>query len=230
MKNNTLVVCSGGLDSTVLAYDTYRTGKLGGLITFDYGQRHSKEIGFAANTALKLGVLHKIVDLKGVLSQGSALTDPNVAVPEGHYAAESMHQTVVPNRNAMMLSIAAAVAGSLGMSEIATAIHAGDHPIYADCRPEFLDTFNEMLAASFANHPLPMKLRAPYVHWPKDRIVLLGAQIGVPFEDTWTCYNGREKPCGRCGTCVERLEAFAIHGLRDPHTYEDADYWKTVVK
>ena len=225
----TLVICSGGLDSVTLAYKVAVEHELLGLVSFDYGQRHKKELSFAAKAAQNLGVSHDIIDIANVgkLLSGSALTD-DVDVPDGHYAEESMKITVVPNRNAIMLTIAYGVASSRNADAIGTAVHGGDHFIYPDCRPDFIQSFETM-----QNHALEglsnIKLYTPFVEISKADIAAEGARLNVPFADTWSCYKGGELHCGRCGTCVERIEAFDIAGVNDPTQYEDSEYWKQAI-
>ncbi|BCH19269.1 MULTISPECIES: 7-cyano-7-deazaguanine synthase QueC [unclassified Mesorhizobium] len=222
---NALVICSGGLDSVSLAHKVATEQKLIGLLSFDYGQRHKKELGFAAMCAKRLGVPHQIVDIRDVgrnLS-GSALTD-NVDVPDGHYAEDSMRITVVPNRNAIMLAIAFGVAAAQQADAVATAVHGGDHFIYPDCRPAFIDAFQTMQNHALAGYA-DIRLYAPYVNMSKADIVSEGAKYATPFEATWSCYKGGARHCGRCGTCVERREAFDLAGITDPTDYEDADFW-----
>lgn len=221
----TLVVCSGGLDSVSLAYKIAAEQQLIGLLSFDYGQRHKKELEFAARAAAQLGVPHQIIDITtiGKSLTGSALTD-DLDVPDGHYAEETMKITVVPNRNAIMLAIAFGVAAARKADAVAVAVHGGDHFIYPDCRPGFIDAFQTM-----QNHALDgyadVKLLSPFVTVPKSEIVVQGAQYGTPFADTWSCYKGGMRHCGRCGTCVERREAFHLAGVEDPTDYEDPDFW-----
>ncbi|MBT1158492.1 7-cyano-7-deazaguanine synthase QueC [Aminobacter anthyllidis] len=222
---NALVICSGGLDSVSLAHKVATEQKLIGLLSFDYGQRHKKELGFAAMCAKRLGVPHQIVDIRDVgrnLS-GSALTD-NVDVPDGHYAEDSMRITVVPNRNAIMLAIAFGVAAAQQADAVATAVHGGDHFIYPDCRPAFIDAFQTMQNHALAGYA-DIRLYAPYVNMSKADIVSEGAKYATPFEATWSCYKGGARHCGRCGTCVERREAFDLAGIADRTNYEDADFW-----
>ena len=225
-KMKTLVVCSGGLDSVSLAQKMAAEQTLIGLVSFNYGQRHSKELTFAAACATRLNVPHHLIDMTdiGANLTGSALTD-NIAVPDGHYAEETMRITVVPNRNAIMLAIAFGVAVSRGAGAVATAVHGGDHFIYPDCRPGFIDAFQAM-----QNHALEgyanIKLLAPYVHQPKSFIVTDGAKYHTPFAQTWSCYKGGERHCGRCGTCVERREAFHLAKVNDPTDYADKDFWR----
>lgn len=226
----TLVICSGGLDSVSLAHKVAAEQELIGLISFDYGQRHKVELEWAAKCAQRLGVAHQIIDIREVGRQlsGSALTDDH-DVPDGHYAEQSMKITVVPNRNAIMLAIAFGVAAAQNADAVATAVHGGDHFIYPDCRPGFIDAFQVM-----QNHALDgyadVQLYAPYVRATKADIVLDGAKHGTPFAQTWSCYKGGERHCGRCGTCVERREAFDLAGLDDPTDYEDPHFWRQAVE
>ena len=223
----TLVVCSGGLDSVSLAYKIAAEQDLVGLISFDYGQRHSKELAYAARAAERLDVPHQIIDITaiGAHLSGSALTD-DIDVPDGHYAEETMKVTVVPNRNAIMLSIAFGVAAARQAEAVAVAVHGGDHFIYPDCRPGFIDSFQAMQDQALDGYA-QVKLQAPFVAGSKADIVTEGVRHGTPFAETWSCYKGGALHCGRCGTCVERREAFHLAGVEDPTQYEDADFWKT---
>lgn len=231
-----LVVCSGGLDSVTLAYKVAKEGSLTSLLSFDYGQRHRKEVDYAARCAEQLNVPHIIIDLSQVGAQltGSALTD-DIDIPDGHYAEESMKVTVVPNRNAIMMTIAFGLATSQKADTVALAVHGGDHFIYPDCRPEFIEAF-----ATMQNHALEglndtdnpngnIKLYTPYLHQDKAKIASDSAKYGVPVTDTWSCYKGLDSHCGRCGTCVERREAFHLADVTDPTEYADADYWQAVI-
>lgn len=221
----TIVVCSGGLDSVSLAHRIAAEHELLALISFDYGQRHRKELDHAAECAARLGVPHEIIDISAVgrhLS-GSALTD-TIDVPDGHYAEDTMKVTVVPNRNAIMLAIAFGVAAARNADAVAVAVHGGDHFIYPDCRPGFIDAFQVMQDAALDGYAA-VRLYAPYVNASKSDIVADGARHGTPFERTWSCYKGGERHCGRCGTCVERREAFHLAGVSDPTDYEDPDFW-----
>jgi 7-cyano-7-deazaguanine synthase len=146
-------------------------------------------------------------------------------VPDGHYAEETMRCTVVPNRNAIMLAIAFGVAVPLGAETVAAAVHAGDHFIYPDCRPRFVETFAAMQCAAL-DGVAQIAFETPFLHWSKADIVREGARLGVPFAETWSCYKGGGYHCGRCGTCVERREAFYLAGADDPTVYVDPDYWQ----
>ncbi|MEE2943798.1 MAG: 7-cyano-7-deazaguanine synthase QueC [Pseudomonadota bacterium] len=225
----TLVICSGGLDSVTLAYKVAQERELVGLISFDYGQRHKKETDFAAKAGKALGVPHDLIDMRAIggFLSGSALTD-DLDVPDGHYAEGNMKVTVVPNRNAIMLAVAFGVAAAKGAQSVGTAVHGGDHFIYPDCRPGFMNAFQSMQDAALEGYA-DVQLYTPFVNISKADIVTEGARAEVPFEDTWSCYKGGALHCGRCGTCVERLEAFHLAGVEDPTEYEDRDYWKTVV-
>ncbi len=220
-----VALVSGGLDSVTLAHLLARdvSGPLH-LVGVDYGQRHVRELDHARRCADRLGARIDVVDLRslGPLLRGSALTDAAVDVPDGHYADESMRLTVVPNRNAVMLAIAYAAAVSDGADTVATAVHAGDHTVYPDCRPQFIEAFNAMETVATEGFGAPDMLRAPFVNMTKADIVRVGAELGVPFADTWSCYRGGERHCGMCGTCVERREAFQLAGVSDPTDYASA--------
>lgn len=227
-----VAVVSGGLDSTVLAYHLVAQGFNLHLLSFDYGQRHSRELEFAAATAKKLLATHEVVDLRAItkLISDSVLTDHTREVPEGHYAADNMMQTVVPNRNQIMLSIAYGYAVSIGAEQVVTGVHAGDHFVYPDCRPEFIKA--QALASYLGNMGFGnpnLVLVAPFVEMTKTQIVRMGSRLSVPFENTWSCYNGGEVHCSKCGTCAERREAFIEAGVEDPTEYaisrSEFDIW-----
>lgn len=216
-----VAIVSGGMDSTVLAYSYAEQGPVL-LVSFDYGQRHAKELTYAARTAAMLKAEHLVIDLRSVGEHltGSALTDASVDVPLGHYADETMRSTVVPNRNAIMLNIAAGIAIARGSEVVGTAVHAGDHAIYPDCRPDFI--IAQTLALKFGNEGFAnsdFRVDAPFVLQDKAWIAELGDRLGVPWEHTWSCYQGGEQHCGECGTCVERREAFQLANVPDPTAY-----------
>lgn len=214
-----IVLAGGGLDSTVLAYKLVDEGHDIDLLSFDYGQKHWKELNYAFRTAVRLDVRHDVIALAqlGELLTGSALTDRNVEVPTGAYDAETMKATVVPNRNAIFANIAAGIAASRGARAIALAVHAGDHVIYPDCRPAFISALRVLLRASLGPD---FDVYTPFITYHKAHIVKLGAGLGVPFSKTWSCYVGDEKHCGKCSTCIERKEAFIAAGITDPTRYE----------
>lgn len=231
---------SGGLDSTTLAYELRHEGYDLVLLSFDYGQRHKKELAVASDIAKLLGAEHHIVSL-GVYANDfefqaslplasvlgpSVLVDQTTAVPDGHYADENMKQTVVPNRNAIMLSIAYGIAMAKGADVVAFGAHAGDHTIYPDCRPGFVerlgDTFREGAAWSLAEMDSVPRLIGPYLFMTKTDIAKQAIELGVPVELTWSCYKGGDVQCGTCGTCYERREAFVLAGVLDPTEYLDS--------
>ncbi len=223
MSKRAIAIVSGGIDSVTLAYLLASEGFSLHLLSFDYGQRHSRELEYARLCAERLDAEFDVVDISGVgrLLKGSALTD-DVPVPHGHYAAPNMAITVVPNRNAILLSIAYGVAVAEGAEVVATGFHAGDHFVYPDCRPGFVRAFDEMqreAVEGFGDESL--RLYAPFVEKTKAEIVAVGARLGVPYADTWSCYEGGEVHCGLCGTCIERREAFESSGIPDPTRYKE---------
>ena len=226
---NALLICSGGFDSVTLAYRLAAEQSLGALLTFDYGQRHRKEIDAARQCAERLAVPHLVMDIGHIGRQlsGSALTD-DIAVPHGHYSEENMKVTVVPNRNAIMLTIAFGIAAARHHETVALAVHGGDHFIYPDCRPDFIRLFGEMQAKALEG-VAEVTLLAPYVHLDKTEIARDAARFAVPVAETWSCYEGGDIHCGRCGTCVERIEAIALAGVSDPTAYKDEQYWREAV-
>lgn len=224
------IICfSGGMDSTTLATMYQSSGFMLGLLSFDYGQRHGRrELQAARNVAdflaerrPDLPVSHQIMDLShlGDLLTGSALTDPEFEVPDGHYTDESMRVTVVPNRNAIMASIAIGVASSAEADVIAMGMHSGDHAVYPDCRPEFVKALRQTMVHALKGFHTP-RLETPFLHKDKAFIAETGGLLKAPLHLSWSCYKGQEIHCGKCGTCVERREAFELAGLTDPTEYE----------
>lgn len=218
-----VVVLSGGMDSTTLMAHYAALGYGLIAVTVDYGQRHRKEIESARVIAAHYGARHHVVDLSGFGSvlAGSALTDDSVSVPDGHYAEESMRATVVPNRNAVLANVAVSVGVAHRAGTVALGMHAGDHFIYPDCRPAFLDALGELVKAANEGFPTPSVV-APFITWSKSDIAAHGTRLGAPLERSWSCYKGGERHCGTCGTCYERREAFREAGLSDPTDYLDA--------
>lgn len=214
------VLCySGGLDSTVMLFDLMQENFIYA-IGFDYGQRHKRELISAAQIANRYGIIFKVAEME-TLKQffgASSQTDERIAVPHGHYADENMKLTVVPNRNMIMLSIASAFAISTQSKAVCYSAHAGDHTIYPDCRPEFMEHLGNAIKICDWH---PVELYAPYKNMTKAEIVKRGAELKVPFEMTWSCYEGGLVHCGKCGTCVERKEAFALAGVKDPTEYKE---------
>ncbi len=206
---NVIVLHSGGLDSTVLLYALTAKGHRVVSLGVDYGQRHLKELGFARQTAALVNAERLEVAIPPIVTE-----KPDI--PDGHYAEESMKATVSPNRNMILLAYATGLAVDRKWDTVAYAAHAGDHTIYPDCRPEFIGSMRS--AMRFGNW-VPVDLHAPFVYITKRRIVEQGHVLKVPFNLTWSCYRAGEKHCGRCGTCVERREAFSLAEVSDPTQY-----------
>jgi 7-cyano-7-deazaguanine synthase len=219
---NVVVLCSGGMDSVTALYWARREHAVMAAVSFDYGSKHNhREIPFAAEHSARLGVRHEIITLDFVNRLfASDLLQSGGAVPEGHYEAANMRRTVVPFRNAIMLSIACGWAESAGAHGLVIAAHGGDHAIYPDCREDFLRAMSEaMRLGTYAG----VALLRPFIDLDKGRIAAEGARLGVDFARTWSCYVGGAIHCGRCGTCVERREAFALAGLADPTAYASCE-------
>ena len=210
-----VLILSGGIDSTTLLGKLVKEGKEVYTLTFDYGQRHIKEITSAKALVNYYKIInHKVIHLP--IFKGSALTD-DIDVPEGHYAQENMKLTVVPNRNMIMLSIAMGYAESVQAGKVYYGAHSGDHAIYWDCRTDFLDAMN--IIASL-NDVHGIEVIAPFIFLDKGDIVCIGKSLNIPYYLTWTCYKGKEKACGVCGSCTERIEAFRKAEMVDPIRYQ----------
>jgi 7-cyano-7-deazaguanine synthase len=217
-----VVLCSGGMDSVTALHWARRAHRVDVAVSFDYGSKHNpRELPFAAEHAAQLGVRHEVVPLRFMDRLfASDLLASGGDIPEGHYEAENMRQTVVPFRNAIMLSIAAGLAESLGAEGLVIAAHGGDHAIYPDCREDFMRAMGDaMRLGTYAG----VQLLRPFIAMTKGEIATLGATLGVDFSRTYSCYKGGELHCGKCGTCVERREAFAQAGLKDPTQYLATD-------
>ena len=217
MKDSVIIV-SGGLDSITLLYDKAETIALD--ISFDYGQNHGKkELPYAEYHCQKLGIPHITIPLTFMHQYfKSSLLEGAEAIPEGHYEEENMKSTVVPFRNGIMLAIATGIAESHELKRVYIANHGGDHTIYPDCRPEFIDAMDK---ATSAGTFVDVRVEAPYTNISKADIVRRGTALGIDYAKTWSCYKGSEIHCGKCGTCVERKEAFADAGVEDPTEYEN---------
>lgn len=213
-RESIVLVYSGGLDSTVLLhYLLKEKGMNVSALSFHYGQKHQKELEIARRNCEEFHVLHKMVELPMSSLLESTLLSSGGEIPEGHYEEESMKQTVVPMRNLIFVSIAAGYASSEGIGKIALAVHGGDHAIYPDCRSEFFESLQKTLHLSDWNK---VDIEVPFLTWKKDEIVKKGLELNVDFSQTWTCYKGLNRPCGKCGSCVERHEAFEKNNAKDP--------------
>jgi len=214
----TIVLLSGGMDSVTALYHANVDHEVVAALSFDYGSKHNhREIPFAAHHAEKLGIHHETISLGFVNDLfASDLLQSGGDIPLGHYEESNMKATVVPFRNGIMLSVAAGYAESRGAEGLLIAAHSGDHAIYPDCREEFMES---MAAAIKSGTYAGIDVIRPFIDMRKEDIAARGAELGVDFSATWSCYKGEEKHCGACGTCVERREAFAIAGIEDPTEY-----------
>jgi len=237
-----VLIASGGMDSCVLAHYYAAAGFNLHLVSFNYGQKHVKELTYAeryiqdlrtrySSGTRPLTIQHDVIELpisRLLANSDSALINTSVKMPYGHYSDDSMKATVVPYRNPNMLLQAATLAWGEGASIVAYAAHQGDHAQYPDCRKVFVDSFNEMLAAAMDSQKL--RVESPFMFMTKAQIARLGASLNVPFELTWSCYEGGqegygEKHCGLCGTCFERRESFEVAGVPDPTEYASPAPW-----
>jgi 7-cyano-7-deazaguanine synthase len=217
----TVVLLSGGMDSVVALHHARREHKIVAALSFDYGAKHNdREIPFAKWQAESCGVPHTTVPLDFIGREfESDLLKNGGEIPKGHYDEQTMKKTVVPFRNGIMLSIAAGFAESKNASGLVIAAHAGDHAIYPDCREEFLRAMGDAIRlGTYAE----VEVLRPFIDRTKADIARRGAELGVDFSRTWSCYVGGETHCGECGTCVERREAFQLAGLPDPTAYLSA--------
>lgn len=247
MDKSAVAIFSGGLDSTTMLYSMLANGwEIPAAVSFYYGQKHVKELLYAAKTCEKLGIKHIIINLEVAgLTAALAEADPSrtllsasdAEVPDGHYTSETMKATVVPNRNMIMLSIAGGIAVANNAACVATGVHQGDHFIYPDCRPEFIQAAGHALFLGNVGFGNMHGIVTPFLLGDKTNIAAEALQLHVPIHESWSCYKGDENHCGRCGTCVERLEA--IHDARirlaeenpgieypaDETVYEDTEFW-----
>lgn len=213
-----VVLCSGGMDSVAALYWARAHQTVSAVLSFDYGSKHNpRELPLAAEHARRLGVPHRVIrlDFIGQLFASDLLRSGG-EIPEGHYADDNMRRTVVPFRNGIMLAAAAGFAESAGAEGLVIAAHTGDHTIYPDCREEFMRAMGDaMKTGTYAG----IELLRPFITLTKGQIAAEGAKLGVDFSRTWSCYKGGAVHCGKCGTCVERREAFQQAGLPDPTEY-----------
>jgi len=219
-KHKAVIIYSGGMDSFTLLHELLADSMDVHALSFNYGQRHAKELVYAEHVCAINNVKHEIVQMADIGNQllgNSSQTSKDIPVPEGHYEEESMKQTVVPNRNMIMLSMAMGYAINIGANSVYYGAHAGDHAIYPDCRPEFVAAMNQV---GFVCDYKPITIVTPYMSLSKGDIAVRGVELGLDYSQSWTCYNGRLQPCGKCGACQERLEAMEFAGIEDPLEYE----------
>lgn len=213
-----VVIYSGGMDSFTVLNKAINDGYEVYALSFDYGQKHNKELIFAKGVCESLKVSHKTLDIKSIstLFTSSSLVSADLDLPDGHYEEENMVSTVVPNRNMILISLAIGYAVDIGAEGVWYGAHSGDHLIYPDCRPEFVEVMDQ--ASKVANFE-PIYVHAPYLKTDKIGILKDGIKMNLDYSKTWTCYKGLEKACGTCGSCVERLEAFEKNNCIDPIQY-----------
>ena len=219
-KQHALVVFSGGMDSTTALFWARREFAGISAVSFSYGAKHNaRELAAASIICRKLNIprLEIPLDFIGKYFHSSLLKTGG-SIPEGAYNETNMASTVVPFRNGIMLAAAAGLAEDSGYSAVILGNHSGDHAIYPDCRPEVIDGMARAIGTGTGGK---VKLLSPFCNMTKGQIAALGAELGVDFSLTWSCYNGREKHCGKCGTCRERKDAFREAGIPDPTVYED---------
>ena len=222
-----IVIWSGGLDSTTLVwelkdkYDLYT-------LSFDYGQKHKKELNVVKELSKEFNIKNIQIDLQTItpLISSSSLTS-NKEVPHGMYNQENMIQTVVPARNLIMLSIASGYAINNSIKYVFYAPHAGDHAIYDDCREEFINSLNDTINKGYKSLFTP-EIWAPFLKITKSDILAIGLKNNTPYKYTWSCYEGKERPCLKCGTCVERTESFIVNKIKDPSLTEKE--WEEAVE
>lgn len=206
------------MDSITMLYEYKERIALG--VSFNYGSKHNaKEIAFARMHCERLGIEFLEIPL-GFMQQyfKSSLLIGGEEIPEGSYDDENMKSTVVPFRNGIMLAIAAGLAESRGLMHVMLANHSGDHAIYPDCRPGFVDAMSKAIAEGTYEN---LTILAPYTNISKTDIARHGKALGIDYSETWSCYKGGEHHCGKCGTCTERKEALRDAGIQDNTVYED---------
>lgn len=217
MTKDSVMVLSGGMDSTTMLHEY--AGRIAVAVTFDYGSNHNaREIECARYNCRALGI--ELVEVKmdfiGRLFNSSLLSGAD-AIPEGDYDDDNMRSTVVPFRNGIMLAAAAGLAESRGLHKVMMANHSGDHAIYPDCRPGFVEAMSRAISEGTYDH---IEIFAPYTALTKGQIAARGAALGIDYAHTYSCYKGGERHCGLCGTCRERKQALAEAGINDPTDYE----------
>lgn len=217
-EKDALIVVSGGMDSVTLLYDM--KDRIAMAVSFNYGSKHnSRELPLAAMHCSRLGVPHVVIDLGFMQTYfKSSLLDGGEPIPNGHYAEANMKSTVVPFRNGIMLAVAVGLAESNGLKRVLLANHGGDHAIYPDCRPEFICAMD---SAAVAGTYDGVRVEGPYTNLSKADITRRGKALGIDYAETWSCYKGGERHCGRCGTCVERREALREAHIEDTTEYEE---------
>ncbi len=217
MSKDAVIILSGGMDSTTMLYEYHEEIALA--ITFDYASlQNARERMYAIEHCKRFGIQHIIIPLQFMQQyfKSSLLMTPD-DIPEGNYDEENMKSTVVPFRNGIMLAVACGMAENYGLKRVMIANHAGDHAIYPDCRPGFVEAMSEAMRNGTYEG---VTVFAPYTHLSKTDIARRGAALGLDYTETYSCYKGGEVHCGRCGTCRERREALQAAGIDDKTIYE----------
>ena len=218
---DSVVIVSGGLDSVTLLYHLMKQKKMSpAVITFAYGQKHSKEVDYAKINVAELGCAeHQVLDMLPLLPvfASSALINEHEEIPDvAEVMGDPQPPTYVPNRNMIFLALAAAYAETQGVQHVYYGSQRHDIYGYWDTTPAFLENLNYIYGL---NRKSPIQIKAPFVNYSKTDIVKLGMEMGMDYGKTWSCYAGQALACGRCSTCAERLKAFADLGLTDPLPY-----------
>lgn len=218
MTKDSILILSGGMDSVTLLHEEDKRIALA--LSFDYGSNHNKkEIECAALQCKSLGIPHVVIPLSFMKQYfHSSLLEGSEEIPKGEYGIENMKSTVVPFRNGIMLSVACGMAESMGLKFVLMANHGGDHSIYPDCRPEFVDAMSRAMKAGTYEG---VTLRAPYTNLTKAEIAKRGKKLDIDYSLTYSCYCGGEKHCGTCATCLERKNALEAAGIEDKTIYEN---------
>jgi 7-cyano-7-deazaguanine synthase len=231
MNKKAVCLISGGLDSCVTAHIAKSKGfDIYGL-TFNYGQKHKKEVQNAKTIALGLNAKnHIFLNLDLDKFKGSSLTDNSLTPEKNHFVDEigkKIPSTYVPARNIIFLSIALAYAESIDADFIFIGVTSSDYSGYPDCRPKFIESFQKMadIGTKKGIEGKKIEIDAPLINMKKSEIILLGSNLKVPFEKTWSCYFGKEKACGRCDSCLLRLKGFKEAKIKDPLLYESIPEW-----
>lgn len=217
-----ILILSGGLDSTTLAYKLKKNGYELYCITFNYGQKQSREIDYAKNTTLSLNAKHQIIDISFLkhLFLSSSLTNNSINIPHGEYSPQNMASTVVPNRNAILLAIAWALACEEKADIVAYGAQKSDNIVYPDTRPEFFDAINHAFTLGTEGCGKEnLVLCAPFINKTKGEVIKIAYDLGIPFTNTYSCYEGNEIHCGQCGACTNRKNGFINAQIEDPTNY-----------
>ena len=221
-----VLLLSGGMDSTTLLWWMRARGiQAVHTVAVDYGQRHRIELESSARLSASGGATrHKVIELDLTQIGDSPLTSPELDVPDADEGLQI--STVVPYRNALFVTVAAAYAETQGIKDLYISPVKDDYAVYRDCRREFYDAMEQTLSLG-ATHETRIKIHTPFVYKPKSEVIAIGLKLEVPYEQTHTCYEGIQPACGRCDACVERIKAFKANNTPDPICYAIPVDWNT---